>query len=347
LVAVNDRLKQGAKYDVLVIIRGGGDKAGLLQLNEIKIARGICRFPIPVLVGVGHERDTTILDEVANQSFPTPSLVASYIKSCVVKNAREAQVHYEKFAGASQRLFYLAIQDAGHYRSLLEIQAQKQLERSKATVIHTKQTIVFAAGTDIQRSKYSNSTLYENLRNSATQQTLTAGEYVRSLKRDILNNAHSNAQRASGYTRNHFERLIYASKNKLNSDRSNITRLNTQLISDARYKVSQLSSSISSEYQELTALAGQIVSGATYTLNFQRCNLVNAGQLSISKSKGEITLLIQRVLLQDPKKILSLGFAYLKGNDDSVITKAGDLEVGQEVSIYMKDGKAKALILGE
>jgi len=88
------KLHEQSPFDAVVVIRGGGDKAGLYELNKIKIARSICRMPIPVLVGVGHERDTTILDELANRSFPTPSLVVSHILSSIIDNARRATKDY-------------------------------------------------------------------------------------------------------------------------------------------------------------------------------------------------------------------------------------------------------------
>src|SRR5690606_10875306 len=73
-----EQQKSRPLYDALVIIRGGGDKAGIYDVNKVRIARCVCRFPIPVLVGIGHERDTTILDEVANSRFATPSLAISH-----------------------------------------------------------------------------------------------------------------------------------------------------------------------------------------------------------------------------------------------------------------------------
>ena len=88
------KLNEKQPFDAVVVIRGGGDKAGLYELNKINIARSICRMPIPVLVGVGHERDVTILDELANRSFATPSLVVSHILSTIIDNARSATKHF-------------------------------------------------------------------------------------------------------------------------------------------------------------------------------------------------------------------------------------------------------------
>ena len=63
-------------YDALAIIRGGGLKADLAWLNDLSLARWACKIPIPLLTGIGHEQDSTILDEIAHRPFDTPSKVA-------------------------------------------------------------------------------------------------------------------------------------------------------------------------------------------------------------------------------------------------------------------------------
>ncbi|MDP3639534.1 MAG: exodeoxyribonuclease VII large subunit, partial [Azonexus sp.] len=61
--------------DAVVIIRGGGAVNDLAWLNDYELAKHICTMKIPVLTGIGHERDNTILDEVSNIRFDTPSKV--------------------------------------------------------------------------------------------------------------------------------------------------------------------------------------------------------------------------------------------------------------------------------
>lgn len=73
-------------YDVAVIIRGGGSKASLHYLNELLIARYVCRFPIPVFSGIGHEVDKVLIDEFANRTFDTPSKVIEYISNTIFNN---------------------------------------------------------------------------------------------------------------------------------------------------------------------------------------------------------------------------------------------------------------------
>lgn len=75
--------------DALVIIRGGGAKADLYWLNEEHLARQICVAPLPVITGIGHERDSTILDEVAAKCCGTPSKVAELILGVIDSRVRE------------------------------------------------------------------------------------------------------------------------------------------------------------------------------------------------------------------------------------------------------------------
>jgi len=77
-------------FDAIVIIRGGGAKTDLDWLNDINLARGICLSRLPVITGIGHERDDTILDEVACLRFDTPSKVIAHISSSIISNAESA-----------------------------------------------------------------------------------------------------------------------------------------------------------------------------------------------------------------------------------------------------------------
>lgn len=78
------------KYDCLVFIRGGGAKSSLQFLNEEIIVKCICRVPIPVISGIGHEKDKVLIDEYSCLSLDTPSKVIEYITNVVVKNYNDA-----------------------------------------------------------------------------------------------------------------------------------------------------------------------------------------------------------------------------------------------------------------
>lgn len=85
----------GHPPDAVILIRGGGAVNDLAWLNDYDLARFICECPAPVLTGIGHERDSTVLDEVAHASFDTPSKVIAGIEQLVTRRAREAKAAFE------------------------------------------------------------------------------------------------------------------------------------------------------------------------------------------------------------------------------------------------------------
>lgn len=95
---------QQQDFDALVIIRGGGALSDLAWLNNEQLARAVCTFPIHVMVGVGHERDYTILDEIAGERFDTPSKVSQRIFNLITGNASEAATRYQEISQAAQSI---------------------------------------------------------------------------------------------------------------------------------------------------------------------------------------------------------------------------------------------------
>jgi exodeoxyribonuclease VII large subunit len=80
-----DKMKEvvlsGEQYDVMVIIRGGGSQSDLILFDQYEIAREIAFFPIPVITGIGHHKDVSIADLMANRSTKTPTKAAEMIIS--------------------------------------------------------------------------------------------------------------------------------------------------------------------------------------------------------------------------------------------------------------------------
>jgi exodeoxyribonuclease VII large subunit len=66
-------------FDAVVIIRGGGSQTDLNCFNNYWLAYHITQFPLPVLTGIGHEKDDTIVDLVANERLKTPTAVAEFL----------------------------------------------------------------------------------------------------------------------------------------------------------------------------------------------------------------------------------------------------------------------------
>jgi exodeoxyribonuclease VII large subunit len=97
-------LNHSWRPDAVVIIRGGGAVNDLAWLNDYGLVRTVCELDIPVLTGIGHERDSTVLDEVSNFSFDTPSKVIAHIEQTIVQRTREASDFFAFVTQRSQRI---------------------------------------------------------------------------------------------------------------------------------------------------------------------------------------------------------------------------------------------------
>ena len=65
-------------WDCVAIVRGGGATTDLNGFDDYDLARAVATFPLPVVVGIGHERDRTVLDEIAHTRLKTPTAVAAF-----------------------------------------------------------------------------------------------------------------------------------------------------------------------------------------------------------------------------------------------------------------------------
>lgn len=68
-------------WDGVVVIRGGGATDDLACFDNYDLANNIAQFPLPVIIGIGHERDITLLDYVANMRVKTPTAAAEWLIS--------------------------------------------------------------------------------------------------------------------------------------------------------------------------------------------------------------------------------------------------------------------------
>ncbi|MDR1720150.1 MAG: exodeoxyribonuclease VII large subunit [Dysgonamonadaceae bacterium] len=70
-------------FDVVAIVRGGGATSDLAAFDSYLTAAACAQFPLPVITGIGHERDDTVLDMVAHYKAKTPTAVADYLIHCM------------------------------------------------------------------------------------------------------------------------------------------------------------------------------------------------------------------------------------------------------------------------
>ncbi len=70
---------QKEDFDCVIIIRGGGARLDLAAFDGLQLSKTIANFPLPVITGIGHDIDETVVDLVAHTSLKTPTAVAEFI----------------------------------------------------------------------------------------------------------------------------------------------------------------------------------------------------------------------------------------------------------------------------
>lgn len=106
VIAALDRINADADaFDAVVIIRGGGATSELSGFDTLELAENVANFPLPVITGIGHERDESVLDLVAHTSVKTPTAAATFLidhLATVLQRIGEAQEAVTRIVG--QRL---------------------------------------------------------------------------------------------------------------------------------------------------------------------------------------------------------------------------------------------------
>lgn len=160
--ALANALRQWAKDlntppDLIVIIRGGGEVNDLAYLNDFNLAALLCKRSVPIWVGIGHEKDRTILDEVANRSFDTPSKVIGGIRNLIVERTQDVldSLHKIKLLSQHQITAYQSQND--QYIKVIKTlsqgqinEANKSLDLMKGTVQYLAQQLIKLASNQVE-----------------------------------------------------------------------------------------------------------------------------------------------------------------------------------------------------
>lgn len=164
-------------FDVVVIIRGGGATSELADFDSYMLASACAQFPLPIITGIGHERDDTVLDMVAHTRVKTPTAAAELLIQYMVDAA-------EALATWKNRL-YTGV------KQLLK-------ERNNKLVMLTK-AIPASAIRRLSEQKVALQALQSHL-GFVTKQRLTAQKHQLSLWSQKIADASPEKQLARGYT---------------------------------------------------------------------------------------------------------------------------------------------------
>jgi len=311
-----------APYDVVCLIRGGGAKADMAWLNHYGLAKLICRLPIPVFTGIGHERDETVLDLVAHTRFDTPSKVIGSI-------LRHLQLESEELGRNIELARQLIDQTLSREETCLvslhgQYQNLSQQRLSNETLSLAELGHCYRRGVD------------ELLNRHERQVTLWQAQ-AQSMVRESL-------QSASDRLHNYQERylaelpsLVAEEEQCLGNLLTQYTYLAERRASDAAQELMlarqalsmQLDTRLAEEQRCVDSLAGQYLLAAQGSLQQE--------EASLQRYKDLYAVL-------DPRAIMAKGFALVKREDGQIVRSALGILVGDRVEICFHDG-VKAVVI--
>lgn len=199
LIRIFEELEK-IKSDVVVIIRGGGAQLDLDCFDDIRLAIAIAKFPLPVITGIGHERDETIADLTAHTRCKTPTAVAEFI----LASFREFEENLKLSLTRLDRSTRLHLKNEESRVNQMGLQIKSTTTNSLKLAheqVRTRSSQIHSAGKNILRTQQSNLVNSEKSILKAANQLIREQELLLTSKLSLLNQLDPAVILNRGYTR--------------------------------------------------------------------------------------------------------------------------------------------------
>jgi exodeoxyribonuclease VII large subunit len=314
-------------FDALVVIRGGGSVTDLAWLNDMELAKLICQSPVPVFTGIGHERDNTILDEIAHTRFDTPSKVALHIKSTIKENAFTAIESWERINALVGRIVQKE-------RTMLATQVDR---------------IESGARSIIRRVESDQQSFVRLIRTAITAQIREAGLTIESEKRRVLDQVEQTIGDADQGVARLFESIAHSTQIQLESERSEIDRLVHAVTLKSQSRIDSAGRDLHQMKTQVCRDAGHMVVKAADDLG-KTNDLIENGVISITDvAKKDIESFARIVVGLGPQSTLQRGFAIARDDENKPLTSREAAMSHATFQVEFRDGRvaAKNIVLPE
>lgn len=157
VAALNEINRHVDDFDVVVIIRGGGATADLSGFDTLKLAENVANFPLPIITGIGHERDESILDMVSNTRVKTPTAAAAVlidnlvaVLSCINDYERRVAMRVKQVMDKERRRLDRSAERVPMLFSLVKTRQEARLDRLMSRMVSLVNHNVSTAGHRLQ-----------------------------------------------------------------------------------------------------------------------------------------------------------------------------------------------------
>lgn len=160
IIAALDQIAyQVEQYDVVVIVRGGGATTDLRNFDDYSLAFHCANFPLPIIAGIGHTRDVSVVDMVVHTSVKTPTAAAEWLISAMQEQAdrlAELQLRLQRIA---QHAIRKQQNQLDTLWQSLRFATQRRLHRQRAQLELWAKTIALHSPERIYRMGYTLTTV--------------------------------------------------------------------------------------------------------------------------------------------------------------------------------------------
>lgn len=157
VAALNEINRHVDDFDVVVIIRGGGATADLSGFDTLELAENVANFPLPIITGIGHERDESILDMVSNTRVKTPTAAAAVlidnlvaVLSCINDYERRVAMRVKQVMDKERRRLDRSAERVPMLFSLVKTRQEAHLDRLMSRMVSLVNHNVSTAGHRLQ-----------------------------------------------------------------------------------------------------------------------------------------------------------------------------------------------------
>ena len=194
VIAALDRIYEHRDlFDAVVIIRGGGATSDLNSFDSYLLAANCAQFPLPILTGIGHERDDTIVDLVAHTRLKTPTAVAAFLLERMDRVAGELSLLQQQLVQDAERILLaqrnflqlLSTRFPERVRNRIE-RSRSELHRLAATLPSVVASLLARQDKDLVQMKGRIRSAVENRCSREKQQLQLAEQFIRMASPDYV-----------------------------------------------------------------------------------------------------------------------------------------------------------------
>ena len=155
IIAALEEVQNAEPFDLVVIIRGGGASSDLSDFDSYELAACIALYPLPVLTGIGHERDETVLDYVAHTKVKTPTAAAAFIIEHQAEEAALLDDLYQRITHSAKEQIQREKQRLEHQRAVLPLLFMGFYQKGENRLVLLSQRLSSSAKQSLEREKHS------------------------------------------------------------------------------------------------------------------------------------------------------------------------------------------------